>query len=128
MYSSGSSEPKASSRRNGSRRCCRSCVRMRVSRTPAPSDVARPATCRSTSRERRIVGDGSWLVIADLLSVSSRFGSKDADCFIEREPWISSVQSGPVTVAEVHQEVRLEPAVGKELPVDLLVVEPRHRT
>src|SRR5439155_23776452 len=112
MYSFGSSEPKASSSRNGSRRRCRSWVRTRVSRTPAPSDVACPVTWRSISRERRSM-DAGW-VIGRVLP--------------PRMKVVDSARAIAVAVAEVHEEVRLEPAVGKELTVDILVVEPGHRT
>src|SRR2546427_13290283 len=112
MYSFGSSEPKASSSRNGSRQRCRSWVRTRVSRTPAPSDVACPVTWRSISRERRSM-DAGW-VIGRVLP--------------PRMKVVDSARAIAVAVAEVHEEVRLEPAVGKELPVDLLVVEPGHGT
>src|SRR5438094_7728773 len=111
MYSFGSSEPKASSSRNGSRRRCRSWVRTRVSRTPAPSDVACPVTWRSISRERRTM-DAGWVIGCVLPPRMKVVDSARAIASGRRSPGLRGS--------------RPELAVGKELAVDLLVVEPGH--
>src|SRR5690606_23500803 len=69
-----SSLPKASSIRKGSRRRCSGWVSTRVSFTPAPSEVARPATRRSTRRDSATVAVAGigLLVMADLLAVRRR--------------------------------------------------------
>src|SRR5438128_1665670 len=117
MYSLGSSERNASSMRKGSSRRCRSCVSTRVSRTPAPSEVACPATCRSSSRDCRIVADVMLASVPPL---------QDLHRLLESEARAAGKQFGRITVADIHEEIRFDSAIREELAIDLLVVEARH--